>query len=140
MEIALQRKTDLAMRALEALAERGSRVRGAELAQDVGATPQFLLHVMHPLTKAGWVDSARGPSGGYALQVEPTTVSVLDVIEAVEGPVATDTCVLRRGPCPGAERCALHEPWSRARTALMSELARTPVSGRGKEGHHDRHT
>ena len=134
MEITLQRKTDLAMRAIGSLATHGSRVAGATLAAAVGASPQFLLHVMAPLTKAGWVDSARGPNGGYRLQVEPDRISVLDVIEAVEGPVANDKCVLRGGPCPGSEKCALHEPWARARTALITELAATPASVDGKEG------
>ncbi len=134
MEIVLQRKTDLAIRALRALDRTRTRVRGAELAATVGSSPQFLLHVMNPLTKAGWVDAVRGPAGGYQLEPPATDASVLDVIEAVEGPESTDVCVLRGGPCPGADRCALHDPWSRARTALMHELAATPVLHESKEG------
>lgn len=133
MEINLQRKTDLAIRAIESLAAEGDRIAGSRLAAEVGATPQFLLHVMHPLKQSGWVDSTRGPNGGYRLEVEPTGISVLDVIEAVEGPVANDKCVLRGGPCPRSELCALHEPWSRARNALIAELATTPVGAADKE-------
>lgn len=134
MEINLQRKTDLALRVLGALGSDPQRVSGAVLATETGTSPSYLLHVVQPLTNAGWVESTRGPNGGYRLVTEPGDISVLDVIEAVEGPMATDRCVLRGGPCPGAETCALHDPWFRARTALLTELAATPISVRVKDG------
>jgi DNA-binding IscR family transcriptional regulator len=62
-------------------------------------------------------------------------VSVLDVVEAVEGPTDVTRCVLEDRPCAGGERCALHDAWSQARAHLLTELSTTPVSSIGRGGH-----
>jgi DNA-binding IscR family transcriptional regulator len=55
-------------------------------------------------------------------------VSVLDVIEAVEGQTDVARCVLEDRACSGGGHCALHVPWSRARAQLLDELATTPLA------------
>ena len=129
MRLELSKRTDLAIRALDALCETGpdDRVPGAELARITGTSTNYLPQVMAPLVRAQWVESVSGPSGGYVLIERAKTISLLDVIEAVEGPV-DGHCVLRGAPCPVEEPCRLHVPWIRARDALLSELSSTPVS------------
>ena len=56
------------------------------------------------------------------MDFEPAEVSVLDVIEAIEGPVDTGRCVLEDRACAQAGTCALHRPWSRARAHLLDDL------------------
>ena len=85
---------------------------------------------MAPLMKAGWVDSGRGPTGGYRLRVPLGEISVLDMIEAVEGRVDTTTCVLRDGPCGPSEHCSVHFPVQEATTALLARLANVPVGSK----------
>jgi Rrf2 family protein len=133
MKFSLLRRTDLAIGALRALADSGTRMRAGDLGQRIGASPGFVPQVMAPLTKAGWVDSARGPTGGYRIQVSLDKISVLEVIEAVEGPVDTTTCVLRGGPCGSSELCSVHFPIQEARTALLARLASVPVDSRNYE-------
>jgi DNA-binding IscR family transcriptional regulator len=58
----------------------------------------------------------------------PAEVSVLDVIEAVEGPTDTGRCVLADRPCAASGPCALHVPWSHARTQLLDQLRGTALS------------
>ena len=55
-------------------------------------------------------------------------LSVLEIIEAVEGPTETGRCVLEERNCVGGEPCALHRPWSNARTQLLDALAGTSLS------------
>lgn len=102
-------------------------MQSSDLAAAIDTTQTYLPQIMSPLVKMGWVDSKRGPTGGYVLATDPMTISVLDLIEAVEGETDTDTCVLRGGPCGGLDQCAIHEPWKAARTALLKELASVPV-------------
>lgn len=128
MRLEVTRKADLATRVLLELSARGTRAKSADLADAVGTTPGFLTHVVAPLAGRGWVDSEPGPTGGYRATVTLSELSVLDVIEAVEGPSESGRCVLADKPCDGTEQCALHVPWSRARAQLVSELARTPLS------------
>ena len=115
MRLEITRRTDLATRALLYLADQGERTKSSALAEAVGTSPGFLSQAMTPLVAAGWVRSDPGPTGGYTALADPSTVSVLDVIEAVEGPTDTGRCVLEDRPCAGAAVCALHRPWSSAR-------------------------
>ncbi|MBK9177987.1 MAG: Rrf2 family transcriptional regulator [Acidimicrobiales bacterium] len=128
MRLEVSRRADLATRALLVLGRSGRRSKSPELARRVGTTPGFLSQVMAPLVARRWVRSDPGPTGGYAAVVDLDAVSVLDVIEAVEGPTDAGRCVLEDRACSGAGPCALHVPWSRARAQLLGELAGTPLS------------
>ena len=133
MRLTVTRKSDLAIRALRTLAARSEWVQGDQLAAAVGTTRGFLVQVMAPLVRARWVQSTPGPQGGYRLRTPSGAVTVLDLIEAIEGPLEATTCVLEPDrDCatahPGTSRpCALHEPGLAARSALRAELARRPV-------------
>jgi Rrf2 family protein len=127
VKFAIQKKTGLAVESLQALFVAGTTVQSPELAASVDTTTSFLPQIMAPLVKQGWVESRRGPNGGYRLVADPESISVLDLIEAVEGTTDTKTCVLKGGPCGDLDQCSFHEPWKAARTALLEELASVPV-------------
>lgn len=122
MRLEVTRRADLAIRALLALDRRSERAKAVDLADEVGTTKGFLTQVMNPLVQAGWVRSDPGPTGGYAAAFEPAAVSVLAVIEAIEGPVDTGRCVLEDRSCASVGTCALHRPWARARENLIEDL------------------
>jgi Rrf2 family iron-sulfur cluster assembly transcriptional regulator len=128
MRLELTRKTDLALRALRALDGARGRLPGRELAATVGTTTQFIAQVMGPMVRASLVTSRPGPAGGYALAPAAGSASVLDVIEAVEGPVEPGRCVLAGGPC-GTDICSLHFAWLEARAALETALRAAPALG-----------
>ena len=129
MRLDITRKTDLAVRALRVLDGVDGRVKGSRLAELINSTPGFVPQVVAPLVKKRWVRSDPGPTGGYVLIVGLDEISLLDVIEAVEGPTDVDLCVLDGGPCDEAERCAVHDAWNRARDQLLAELRTTPLTG-----------
>jgi len=122
VRLEITRKADLATRALLELVTVGRRSKATELADRLGTTPGFLSQVVSPLAARGWVRSDPGPSGGYVATVALDEVSVLDVIEAVEGPTDSGRCVLQDRVCAGDGPCALHAAWSHARTQLLTEL------------------
>lgn len=128
MRLEVTRRTDLATRALLALAGRRERTKAAELAERLGTSPGFLSQAMSPLVARGWVRSDPGPTGGYTAVADLAAVSVLEVLEAVEGPTDVSRCVLEDRECTGPSRCALHEAWARARSDLLRELAATPLT------------
>ena len=127
MRFTLQRKTELALRAIRLLAAHGDTMQGASLAGAIGTTPNFLTQVMSPLIEAGWVTSGRGPTGGYSLAKPAGEITMLALIEASEGPLPTDKCVLEDGPCCDLVPCALHDSWQQAQRALLTELRKMPV-------------
>ena len=110
-----------------------TRVQGAPLANSIGTSPAFLAQVMAPLVRNGWVDSVTGRSGGYALAVDPNSISVLDLVEAIEGPT-DDGCALRGGECSSVDSCAIHDAWVKAREALVAELATRPITSIPRQG------
>lgn len=134
MRFTLQRKTELALRALRLLASRGETMQAPALAGAIGTTPNFLGQVVAPLIDAGWVTSGRGPNGGYSLIQSIEQVTMLDLIEAAEGPLPTDKCVLEDGPCTDNAPCALHDSWQEVQQVLLTQLKHMPVLQAGDPG------
>jgi Rrf2 family protein len=134
MRLEVTRRTDLATRALVTLASSRERMKAAELATTLDASPGFVTQAMTPLVTRGWVRSEPGPSGGYTASVPLDELSVLDVVEAVEGETDVTRCVLEDRVCAGGARCALHDAWAAARGHLLRELADTPLSTVAAEG------
>jgi len=87
-----------------------------------------------PLVERGWVSSGHGPTGGYELSVSLDSISVLDVVEAIDGPTDTGKCVVSGRSCNTTAPCPLHLAWASARTALLAELDATPLSRLAVQG------
>ena len=130
MRLELTKKTDLAFQALASIAAQGDqRTNGSDLTASLEITTHYLPHVMAPLTRAGWVASTSGPHGGYSIAVDLHEITLLDLVEAVEGPIDNGRC-LHLGPRHNVDQtaCALHHPWTKARQALITALAETNVA------------
>jgi Rrf2 family iron-sulfur cluster assembly transcriptional regulator len=122
------RRSDLATRALITLAPCTEPLKSADLGERLSATTAFMSHVMAPLVTRGWVKSDPGRNGGYRLVVGLDEITVLQLIESVEGPTETGRCVVGDRPCEGEGTCALHDAWMGARQVLLDELAQTSVA------------
>lgn len=127
MRLEILPRTELTLRILQTLAD-GERRRAATIADHVGSSAQYVAQLLAPLTRAGWVRSMPGPTGGHELSVDLTTVSVLDLIATVEGAMNTERCVMADRPCPASEPCALHDAWVPARDLMTARLDTTPLS------------
>lgn len=85
----LTARVDYALRAMCALAAARPEIVSAErIAADESVPARFLQAILRDLRRAGWVSSRRGPTGGHTLAVDPASVTVADVIRAVDGPLA----------------------------------------------------
>jgi Rrf2 family protein len=123
MRLELTQKSELALQALSVISRTPERfANGPEIADALSISPHYLATVMAPLSRAGWVRSTTGPRGGYRLSVDVSNHSVLDLIESIEGTVDRNSCMHGDLMRPVQEPCSLHEPWVRARDALLEEL------------------
>jgi Rrf2 family iron-sulfur cluster assembly transcriptional regulator len=127
MRLEILPRTELTLRVVQALAD-GRRWRAADLADRVGSSANYVAQLVAPLTRAGWVRSVPGPTGGHELVAELGSVSVLDLVDVVEGRPEVGRCVMADRPCPAPDPCALHDAWIPARDALTERLAATPLS------------
>jgi Rrf2 family iron-sulfur cluster assembly transcriptional regulator len=123
VRLEITQRADLAVRALALLDCSSDRVKSAALAEELGTTPGFIPQVMGPLVRAGWIRSVPGPTGGYEPLVALGALSVLEVIEQIDGPTDTGRCVVAERACDASEPCALHVAWARARGELRTSLA-----------------
>lgn len=130
MELVLNRTTQLALAALEAL-RHGERMSREELADVIGTSVHFLPQIVRPLVAAGWIRSQRGPSGGYEASQSLDAASLIEIVEAMEGPVGV-RCVLNGGQCPGEEACSIHAAWSTVQATLRSEFGNQSI-GKGNQ-------
>lgn len=130
MRLEVTKRADLAVRALVVLAD-GRRRKSAELAEALETSAGFVPQVLGPLLAREWVRSEPGPTGGYVLVVDPAGLSLLEVIEAVDGPTDTGRCVVEDRPCGGRSPCTLHHAWAEARRSLLAELGGARVADLG---------
>lgn len=129
MRLRLTKRGDYAVRAMLALADAGGRVQtGGQIAAQTEIPVSFLPQVMGSLVHAGLVDGLQGRSGGYRLARAADDISLLSVVEAVEGDSRRTTCILRGGPCRVDGACRVHEAFFAAQEALLAELARASLS------------
>jgi len=124
MRLELTRRGDYAVRAMLSLARPGAhQLTAAALASQTGIPAGYVPQVMGDLVRAGLVANRRGRSGGYRLARPASDVSLLEVVEAVEGDGRRKTCVLRGGPCRRDGACDVHDAFFRAQEAVFGTLA-----------------
>ena len=121
--IRINRLTDYAVVVLADMS-RGEAVRTAtQIASDTGVPLPTVSKLMKALTHGGLVASHRGATGGYSLTRMAAAISVADIIEAVEGPIAITACVDDGDDQCGIEQlCPMHGHWSRINRAIRSSL------------------
>ncbi len=123
MKLMPTNRTDYGIRALIYLANhQGTHAKAADIGAAMDIPTGFLQQVLQELQRGRLVSSRSGPSGGYLLARPPEDITILEIVEALEGPLQTSECALRGGPCHWDEVCAMHWVWSSARTALSDSL------------------
>jgi Rrf2 family protein len=103
-----------ALQALVHLARRADEgpVPLREVAEEEGIPNSFLAKVMQQLARMKMLRSSKGPGGGFAFRRSPGEITVRDVIEAVDGLDAMESCVMHSEPCDESNTCPLHEGWA----------------------------
>jgi Rrf2 family protein len=98
------------------------RVPTATISQTQGVPLPFLSKVISRLALAGLVVTSRGMGGGVSLARSPREITLLQVVEAVDGPVRLNSCLLRPGSCDREAQCAAHDAWAEIQAHLIQEL------------------
>ena len=129
MRLELTRRADYGIRAMIALARAGGeRVPSARIAQAMAIPGPFLPQVMAILAHGGFVTSAEGRGGGYRLARPASGITLLAIIEAIEGDGRRRQCVLRQAPCGRGGFCDVHVVFTEAQEALLDRLAHATLA------------
>lgn len=126
----LTQKGDYAVRVVVDLAAQptGATVRSEDLGRRTGVPLAYLSKVVQALAHAGLVRTQRGTRGGISLLAEPRAITLRQVIEAVEGPIYLNRCLVRPGLCPRDSFCPVHPVWARIQAVVMGELDAVQIS------------
>ena len=124
MGLQLTRGGEYAIRAMSYLARfpDGHVASLHDIGQAQDIPESFLAKILQSLVHGGLAVSQRGAHGGFALARPATDITMRDVIEAVDGPVALNQCVLWPEDCERSGDCELHKAWQRAQAQLMDVL------------------
>ena len=128
----LSRHADYALRIVLDLAP-GSFSRIADIARRRRAPSAFLAKIVRNLVRAGLVRSLRGRNGGVALARPASQITVLQVIEAVDGPLALNRCVPGGGGCPLSGSCPAHPLWMKLQKMVADELRAVTIESLPRE-------
>ena len=129
MRLDLTMRADYAIRAMLALTRAGGMLSSRKIADEMKIPPRFLPQIMGDLTRASLVEAHPGRSGGYVLSKKPSTVTLLEVIEAIEGDPHRQICVMRGTPCGQNGQCGVHDIFFAAETALLDRLSGATLQG-----------
>jgi len=118
----VSQKSQYALRGIFELAKRQGRgpIAISKVAAAQSIPPRFLALILGELRRGGFVESRRGPRGGYLLAAPPELLSVGKIVRFIDGPIAPVRCVAGEGgsDCPLHGRCAFMDLWERARDAV----------------------
>lgn len=130
MAFGISKAAQYAIRALVFLAQRSASE--ASLVRDIArheAIPSpFLAKLVGQLAQANLVDTFKGPGGGIRLAVPPHKITVLQVIECVDGLNFFEGCFLGLSQCNEIEPCPMHNDWKVMRERLRKELSSTTLA------------
>ena len=123
----ITRQADYATRAVLCLARngKGERMSTSRVAREQKIPPAFLAKIISQLSVAGVLHTSRGAHGGITLAREPEQITLLEVIEAIDGPIQLNMCVEQAGTCMFEKNCPLQPVWCNAQFELVTRLRNT---------------
>lgn len=120
----ITRATEYAIRTVIFLAQQplDEIVLKKDICRTQDVTPAFLTKILQPLIKAGIVSSQRGVGGGFLLAKDPAGITLLDILQAEEGPLKLNHCLIETDICQRESHCSAHEVWNEAQGKMIEVL------------------
>lgn len=135
--LSLSRTTGYAIQALSCLESEDRHSHYvADVAKCSGVPRCYLSKIINSLSQHGLVTTKRGYRGGISLARDPADISLLEIVEAVEGEAWLGECLLGIDKCDLKVNCVTHTFWTRVRREITEELHKTSLASliRFKEG------
>lgn len=123
----ITRQADYALRAILYLArlERNQKASTSQIAAFQEIPPSFLAKIISQLSIAGIIHTSRGARGGVSLALKPEEISLLDVVEAIDGPITLNECTKDPSICSFGETCPIHDVWCETQADLVKRLSQS---------------
>jgi len=125
----LTRKGEYAIRGVIYLAQQtpGKISLVSEIAEATEAPQTFLAKIFQNFAKLGIVNSYRGTGGGFTLGRAPSAITLREVVEAVEGPILPNRCLIGSGLCERGDQCNVHPVWRQGQSQVILILGSVTI-------------
>ena len=122
----ITRATDYAIRVLLYLSKKpyGELSTKKEVSERCGIPVSFLAKIVQILSKQRLINIKKGAQGGYILSKKPENITLLEVIEIMEGKIFLNQCIKEKEICEFYSNCAIHKMWDNLTEKLREELKR----------------
>ncbi len=131
----ITRQADYAVRAVLHLARTGEqRIATSMIAEEQRIPPSFLAKIISQLSIAGLLHTSRGARGGVTLAREAKDITLLEVVEAIDGPIQLNECVGNSSTCSFEDNCPLRPVWCDAQEELVTRLKSTNFADMMQKG------
>jgi len=131
----LSKKADYGLIAVKHLAMHGNdgACSAADIAENYGISAPLMAKILQKLAKSGLVTARHGSSGGYQLARDPSAITALEVISAIDGPLVITSCVTSHGACYQTPTCTVREPLRRVNESILQVLNTVTISQMNEE-------
>ena len=126
----LSKKADYALMAMKHLAQNSSATSTSarEIAEQYDIPIELMAKVLQRLVRIGLLASTQGTRGGYTLGRPPATISVADVIEAIDGPFTVTACSTENNDCEQYSKCSIRDPLWQIRERIAATLETVTIA------------
>ena len=128
------RSAEYAIRAFVHLAQvqEGKYAMVKNIAEQEEIPAHFLAKILQQLARKGLLRSSKGPTGGFALRVEPSEIRLLDIVEALDGLAPYQQCASGLSECSDDMPCSMHDSWIALRSRIMDYLGKNTIADLAK--------
>jgi Rrf2 family protein len=102
------------------------------IAEEEKIPAHFLAKILQQLARKGLLRSSKGPTGGFALRVDPGEIRLLDIVEALDGLAPYQQCASGLSECSDEMPCSMHDSWVALRGRIMDYLGRNTIADLNK--------
>ena len=128
MQLTRQADYGVQMMMMIARSEAEGVVTVGAMSEARGLPRAFLAKIARQLCQAGLLRSSRGAGGGLRLARPAEEITLRQIVEALEGPILLNWCLLRPGACAHEQTCPVHGVWQRAQADLVNHLDAAKLS------------
>lgn len=128
------RSAEYAIRAFVHLANvpEGKYAMVKQIAEDASIPSHFLAKILQQLARKGFLRSSKGPTGGFSLRMPAPDISLIMIVDAVDGLADYERCPAGLAECNDQAPCGMHDSWKALRSRIMEYLERTSIEDLAK--------
>jgi Rrf2 family protein len=110
---AFSEAASIALHSMVLIAKSDEIINVSVIADTIGSSKHHIAKILQRLVKDGFINSLRGPTGGFSLKKKPAKISFLDIYEAIEGKINITSCPLEKDVCPFDKECIMNKVTSK---------------------------